>query len=239
MNKKTPSAFRYAWPKTIPVLAGYLFLGTAYGILMAVNGFDVRWTLACSVFVFAGSLQYVGVTMLSSIIHPLTALLMSLIINARHMFYGVSMLHKFEDVKKGRPYLIFGMSDETFTLLVQEDVPEQYNKDNVYLWITALDQLYWIIGSVTGAILGSLLNFNSQGLDFALTALFVVTLVEQWKKKEGHLFALIGIIAPLLCLLIFGASDFIIPAMVLILICMFAVYTVRSKANGNREGGAA
>lgn len=216
MWEKNRAEFQYAFPRTVPVMVGYLFLGAAYGILMNVNGFGVWWTLAVSVLVFAGSLQYLGVTMLASLVHPVTAFFMSVMLNARHLFYGISMLGKYREVKKGKPYLIFGLTDETFSVVCHEQIPEALDKDRVYFWVTFLDQCYWVLGSVAGAIAGSYITFDTTGLDFALTALFVVIFVDQWKQKEGHLSAVIGVGASVVCLVLFGTSSFIIPAMVLI-----------------------
>ena len=213
-------------------MVGYLFLGAAYGILMKVNGFGFGWVLAASVIVFAGSLQYLGITLLAGMVNPVYAFLMGLMINARHLFYGISMLDKFRDVKRGKLYLIFGLTDETFSVLCDENVPEWLDKGKVYLWITALDQLYWVAGSCLGVVIGSMLNFNTTGLDFALTALFVVIFVDQWKSQKDHRPALIGLLASVLCLMIWGASSFIIPAMILIL----GILTIHYKKSEGQKG---
>ena len=212
-------------------MVGYLFLGAAYGILMNVNGFGVWWTLAISLFVYAGSLQYLGVTMLAGMVNPITAFFMSLMLNARHLFYGISMLGKYGEVKKKRPYLIFGLTDETFSVVCHEQIPESLDKDRVYFWITFLDQCYWVCGSVAGAIAGNYITFDTTGLDFALTALFVVIFVDQWKQKEGHLPAVVGVGASIACLLLFGTGAFIIPSMVLI----FAVLGFGYKRGGKKH----
>ena len=221
---------QYAFPRTVPVMVGYLFLGAAYGILMNVNGFGVGWTLAISVLVYAGSLQYLGVTMLASMVNPVTAFFMSLMLNARHLFYGISMLGKYGAVKKRKPYLIFGLTDETFSVVCHEQIPQALDKDRVYFWITLLDQCYWVCGSVAGAIAGSYITFDTTGLDFALTALFVVIFVDQWKQKEGHLPAVIGVGASVVCLVLFGTGAFIIPAMLLIFAILGFNY-VRGEKN--------
>lgn len=223
--------FQYAFPRTVPVMVGYLFLGAAYGILMNVNGFGVWWTLAISTLVFAGSLQYLGVTMLAAAVHPITAFFMSLMLNARHLFYGISMLGRYGEVKKGKPYLIFGLTDETFSVVCHEEIPERLNKDRVYFWVTFLDQCYWVAGSVAGAIAGSYITFDTTGLDFALTALFVVIFTDQWKQREGHLPAVIGVGASVLCLWIFGTDSFIIPAMIVI----FAVLGWNYRRSGKEK----
>ncbi len=228
MSEERMAEFRYALPRTIPVMVGYLFLGAAYGILMNVNGYGIGWTFAISVLVFAGSLQYLGVTMLAGLVHPLAALMMSLMLNARHLFYGISMLGKYGEVRKGKPYLIFGLTDETFSVVCHDTAPKNLDQDKVYFWITLLDQFYWVLGSVLGAIAGSFITFDTTGLDFALTALFVVIFVDQWKQKEGHVPAVTGVLASVLCLIIWGASSFIIPAMILIL----AILTLQYKKKG-------
>ena len=186
MNKGTKQAFQYVVPKTIPVLVGYLFLGAAYGILMQVNGFGIGWTLISSIFIYAGSLQYLEVTLLVGLVSPVYAFLIGLMINARHLFYGISLLNKYRDVKKGKPYLIFALTDETFSVICDENVPETLEQDKVFFWITFLDQCYWVMGSAMGALVGGFLTFNTQGLDFALTALFVVIFTDQWKHQKNH-----------------------------------------------------
>lgn len=228
MGNDKSSELRYAFPRTVPVMVGYLFLGTAYGILMQVNGYGVWWTLAISVLVYAGSLQYLGVTMLASMVSPITALFMSLVLNARHLFYGISMLGKYSAIKEKKLYLIFGLTDETFSVVCHEQIPKKLNSARVYFWITLLDQCYWVTGSVIGAIAGSYITFDTTGLDFALTALFVVIFVDQWKQKEGHGPAVIGVLASVVCLWVFGQSTFIIPAMLVI----FGILGFQYKRNG-------
>lgn len=229
MKERGKEELSYAFPRTIPVMAGYLFLGAAYGILMNVNGYGFWWTLAISIFVYAGSLQYLGVTMLVTLVHPLTALFMSLMLNARHLFYGISMLKKYSGVKRYKPYLIFGLTDETFSVVCHEQIPERLQKDRVYFWITLLDQGYWVLGSALGAIAGSFITFDTTGLDFALTALFVVIFADQWKQREGHRPAVIGVAASVLCLVLWGEQAFIIPAMVAIMAALMILYRKEKK----------
>lgn len=231
MKQEQIQAFKYALPKTVPVLVGYLFLGAAYGILMKVNGYGLWWILAMSVFVYAGSLQYVGVTLLASAVHPLYALFMALMINARHLFYGLSMLGKFKGLGRLKGYLIFALTDETFSVLCQEEVPEEYNKELVYFWISLLDQLYWITGSILGGLLGQALTFNTKGLDFALTALFVVIFTDQWKNQQDHVPAVIGVLASAACVLLVGKDLFILAAMGTIL----AILTLKYKKEAVNE----
>lgn len=184
-----------------------------------------------SIFVYAGSLQYVGITLLVAAVSPLTAFLMALMINARHLFYGISMLDKYRDVKKFKPYLIFALTDETFSVLCNERVPGTLDKDWVYLWASLLDQCYWVAGTLIGALLGNLITFDTTGLDFALTALFIVIFVDQWKAREGHVSAVIGVLASVVCLRIWGPDAFIIPSMVLILV----ILTMKYKKGGKTE----
>jgi 4-azaleucine resistance transporter AzlC len=217
MRKKAVLALGYAFPKTIPVMVGYLFLGMAYGILMKVNGYGIFWALAMSLFVYAGSLQYMGVTFLTAAVDPAYGFLMGLMINARHLFYGISMLGKYRDVKRFKPYLIFALTDETFSVLCSEKVPRAVDREWAYLWVSVLNQCYWVLGSVLGSLVGGVITFNTKGLDFALTALFVVIFTDQWKSRRDHRPALVGVVSSVACLMVFGGQAFIIPAMVLIL----------------------
>ncbi len=218
------AALRYAFPKTVPVMAGYLVLGTAYGILMNVNGYGIWWAVLISIFVYAGSLQYLGITFFAAVVNPWYAFFMSLMLNARHLFYGLSMLDKYKDGGKLKPYLIFALTDETFSVLCNEEVPEGINKYHVYFFASLLDHLYWVTGALIGSLAGGLIRFDTAGMDFALTALFVVIFVDQWKSGQGHKAALAGVGASALCVAVFGQSVFIIPAMILILTIITAWY---------------
>ena len=233
MKKKAILAFQYAFPKTVPVMVGYLFLGMAYGILMRVNGFGIFWTLAMSLFVYAGSLQYVGVTLLAAMVNPAYAFLMGLMINARHLFYGISMLGKYRDLKKFKAYLIFALTDETFSVVCNEKVPRAIDREWVYLWVSLLDQCYWVLGSAAGCVLGSIITFNTKGVDLALTALFVVIFTDQWKSQRDHRPALVGVAGSVVCVIMFGADKFIIPAMIVIL----GVLSIRYQREEKKEVG--
>jgi 4-azaleucine resistance transporter AzlC len=215
--KTKKAALMAALPYTLPVLTGYIVLGAAYGILMDSKGFSLFWILFASVFVYAGSMQFVTVALLAAGFDPLGAFLMTLAVNARHLFYGISMLDQYRGVGKIKPYLIFSLTDESFSILCSAKPPEEIERKWFYFFISFLDHSYWIIGSLLGGILGSMLNINTKGIDFVLTALFVVILINQWKSTTNHLPAIIGIVSAILCRMLFGASDFIIPAMVLIL----------------------
>lgn len=216
MKDKT-NALKAAFPHTIPVLTGFMFLGIAYGILMNSKGYGFGWTVLMSLFAFAGSAQYIAVTFLTTVFNPVYALLMTLIINARHLFYGISMLDKYKNAGRLKPYLIFGLCDETFSVLCSTEPPEGVNKNWFYFFVTLLDHLYWVTGSAIGGLLGSVISFNIKGLDFVLTALFVVIFVGQWRTRKNRLPAMVGVLCSVVCLLIFGQRHFIIPAMLAIL----------------------
>lgn len=227
--KEKRNIYAYAFEKSIPVMVGYLFLGAAYGILMETNGYGIGWVFAMSVCVFAGSLQYASIPMLVSGVHPLYAFLMALMINARHLFYGISMLGRYHNMGKKKLYLIFGLTDETFSVVCDEHVPAYMDEGKVYVLITLFHQCYWVLGSVFGCLAGGFLTFDSTGLDFALTALFVVIFTSQWMEQKKHAPAITGLFASFLCLQIFGPNTFIIPSMALILIVLIISYGMEQK----------
>ncbi|MEY8355774.1 AzlC family ABC transporter permease [Lachnospiraceae bacterium 54-53] len=229
IETKKAAALRYAFPKTVPVMAGYLVLGAAYGILMNVNGHGIWWALLISVFVYAGSLQYLGITFFAAAVNPWYAFFMSLMLNARHLFYGLSMLDKYKGAGRLKPYLVFSLTDETFSVVCGEEPPEGISKYRVYFWISLLDQFYWVTGTVAGALAGSVISFDTAGMDFALTSLFVVIFIDQWKSGRGHQAALVGVLSSAACVVIFGQSVFIIPAMILILAIITAGYFREKK----------
>ena len=210
-------ALKAAFPHTIPVMTGFLFLGIAYGILMNSKGYNFGWSILMSIFVFAGSMQYVAINLLSVAFNPLNALLMTIMVNARHLFYGLSMLEKFKGTGNKKPYLIFGLIDETFSILCSTEPPEGVDRGWFMFFITLLNHIYWVTASALGGILGSMFSFNTKGIDFVMTALFVVIFINQWKSQKQHLPAVIGIAASVLCLLLFGSGGFIIPSMILII----------------------
>jgi 4-azaleucine resistance transporter AzlC len=222
-------ALKAAFPHTIPVFTGFTFLGIAFGILMNTKGYGLGWTVLMSLLVFAGSAQYVTVNFLTSVFNPIYVLLLTLIVNARHLFYGISMLDKYRDTGKFKPYLIFGLCDETFSILCSTNPPEGVNRNWFMFFITLLNHSYWVLGSALGGLLGYMVSFNTKGLDFVLTALFVVIFIGQWKTQRNHGPAIIGVLCSVICLIIFGRSNFIIPSMFAIL----AVLTVfRKKMTG-------
>lgn len=211
------AALRAAFPATIPVLTGYLCIGMAYGLLMANAGYGVFWALLLSLLCYAGSMEFVAVSLLTAGFDPVQALLMALMINARHAFYGLSMLEKYRGTGWARPFLIFSLTDETFSLVSTLEPPDGVTRWDFYFWISLLDYLYWQVGSVLGALIGGLLPFDTTGLDFALTALFIVLFLKQWRKRENRPAALIGLGCTAVSLAVVGADRLVIPAMVLIL----------------------
>ena len=211
------AALRAAFPATLPVLTGYLCIGMAYGLLMANAGYGVFWALLLSLLCYAGSMEFVAVSLLTAGFDPVQALLMALMINARHAFYGLSMLEKYRGTGWARPFLIFSLTDETFSLVSTLEPLDGVTRRDFYFWISLLDYLYWQMGSVLGALIGGLLPFDTTGLDFALTALFIVLFLEQWRKRENRPAALIGLGCTAVSLAVVGADRLVIPAMVLIL----------------------
>lgn len=212
--KKSISALKSVFPKTIPVLTGYLILGIAYGMLMSDKGYGVLWSALMSIFAFCGSMQYVAITLLTTAFDPLSAFFLSLMVNARHVFYGISMLEKYRGMGKLRPFLIFALTDETYSIVSCCEPPENVSDRQFYFCVSFLDWIYWIGGTVIGALLGGALTFNTMGMDFALNALFIVLFIEQWKKPENRISCLIGLLCTALCLLIFGGDSFVIPSMI-------------------------
>lgn len=210
-------ALKVAFPYTIPVFTGFTFLGIAYGILMTSKGYGLIWTLLMSLFVFAGSSQYVAITFLTTAFNPLNAFLMSLAVNARHIFYGISLLNKYKDMGKIKPYLVFGLCDETFSIVCSTEPPEGVSRKWFAFFITLLDHMYWVLGSVIGSLVGYMIPSSIEGLDFVLTALFVIIFVGHWKSKGNRKPAAIGVICSVISLLIFGPDNFIIPSMIAII----------------------
>lgn len=213
-----------AFVATLPVLTGYLVLGFGFGIIMRTNGFGLALTFAMSLLIYAGSMQYAAIGLFTGGASLLTVALTTLMVNARHLFYGISMLEKYKHTGARKPYLIFGLTDETYSLVCGElpEIPCEKRKD-YYLLVTLLNHIYWVTGSVLGVAAGALLQFNSEGIDFALTALFLTVFTEQWLTAKTHAPALIGVGVSVGSLLLFGADGFLIPAMLVIavLLCVY------------------
>ena len=209
--------FKPALAATLPVMAGYLILGFGFGIIIKANGYSTVLAAAMSIFIYAGSMQYVAIGLMTGGASLITTALTTLMVNIRHLFYGVSMLEKYQNTGKARPYLIFALTDETYSLVCGELpglAPE--DRTSYELLVSLLNHLYWIVGSIAGAVTGSLIRFNSQGIDFALTALFLTVFTDQWLTAKKHGPALIGLGASVASLLIFGKDNFLIPAMLII-----------------------
>lgn len=212
------AALRAAFPYTVPILAGFLFLGTAYGVYMNVSGFPAVYPMVMSLTIFAGSMEFVAVNLLLGAFDPLGALALTLMVNARHLFYGIAMLDKYRSVPGWkRKYLIFGMCDESFSINCAAQVPEGVGRGWFYFFVTLLNQCYWVCGATLGGLFGSLLDFDLEGLEFVMTALLTVLFLEQLLKEKDHTSALLGLGMSLLCLLVFGSESFVIPSMLAIL----------------------
>ena len=209
-------ALKAAFPQTIPIFTGFWFLGMAYGIYMNASGFSFVYPLCMSLLIYGGSLEFVAVETLLSPFAPLQTFIMALLIQARHLFYGLSMLDKFKGLGWKKYYLIFGMCDETFSINCSADIPEDVDWGWFYFWVTLLNQFYWSAAATTGGIVGSLLKIDTSGISFVMTAMFVVIFLEQWLKEKEHSASLIGLAVSVLCLVVFGPDSFMVPTMVLI-----------------------
>ena len=217
---------------TLPVMAGYLFLGTGFGMLLQSKGYGFLWAVAMSGFIYAGSMQYLAIDLLCGSASLITAAITTLMVNARHLFYGISMIDAYQDTGIYKPYLIFALTDETYSLNCG-GAPEDVKNPKLYYFLVSLfNQCYWVTGSALGVLVGTLLPVSTEGIDFALTALFVTVFVEQWKSTQDHIPALIGVVCSLVCVIAFGPGSFLIPAMILITI---ALTLYRGKKEGMRH----
>ncbi len=213
-------ALKAAFPRTLPVMAGYLVLGFGFGVLLVSRGYSWLWGLLMSLLIYAGSMQFVAIDLLTSGATLIASALMTLLINARHLFYGLSMLEEYKNTGLKKPYLIFALTDETYSLVCRGEVPEGIDKGWYYFFISALNQLYWVLGSLSGALVGELFRFDARGVEFSMTALFVVIFTQQWLDSRDRRPAVIGLISALICLLVFGPANFILPSMGLILLLL-------------------
>ena len=208
--------FRKAFLKSLPVMAGYIVLGIGFGILLRNAGFGPVWAFAMAAAVYAGSMQYVGVGLLAGGAGVLTTVLTTVMVNARHLFYSISMTGRYKNAGKYKPYLIFALTDETYSLLCDGETPDREHADFYRFLVSLFNHLYWITGCVLGSLLGAVLPFSSAGIEFSMTALFIASFTEQWLRTKEHIPALTGLLSTLLCLLLFGPERFLIPAMLLI-----------------------
>ncbi len=233
MKNSAPSVVRQAFYKSLPVLAGYVILGTGFGILLRNAGYGVLWAFAMSCLIYAGSMQYVGVGLISGGVSVITTILTTIMVNARHLFYSISMIERYKGAGKYKPYLIFALTDETYSLLCDGQVPEE-RTGNLYRFLVSLfNQSYWVTGSVIGSLLGSVLPFSTDGIEFSMTALFIASFTEQWISGGNHIPAMAGFGCSLLCLLIFGPERFLIPAMLLITVVLTVV---QNRITYEKEG---
>ena len=212
-----------AFPHTLPILAGFAFLGFAYGLYMSALGFSFLYPTLMALCIYGGSLEFVAAEMLLGPFAPFSALLASLMIQARHLFYGVAMLEKFKGTGKKKPYLIFGMCDETFSVNYSAEIPPDVDRGRFMFFVTLLNQSYWVLSAMLGGIVGDVIPFNTEGLDFVMTAMFVVIFLDEWKKEKQHISALLGLGISALCLALFGATNFMLPTMVCILLVLTAL----------------
>lgn len=214
---KLSAAVRAAFPHTIPIMTGYLAVGLAYGVLMASKGYNFLWSGFVSAFAFCGSMQYVAITLLTSVFDPAQAFLLSLMVNARHLFFSLALLPKYRGAGRLKFFLIYTLSDENFSLSSSVEPPEDIDPPLFYFAMSFLTWLYWVVFSMVGGLAGSLLTFDTTGIDFALTALFVVLFIEQVVKKENRAPGAAGLVCAVAGLAVFGADNMVIPAMVLTL----------------------
>ena len=228
------STLKYAFLASLPVMAGYLVLGMGFGILLQDKGYGWYWALLMSLTIYAGSMQYVAIDLLTTGATVLATAMMTVMVNIRHLFYGISMLGKYGKAGKEKPYLIFALTDETYSLVCAPDLPDNVDERLYHFSLSLMNQCYWVTGSVIGGVAGAVLPFDSTGIDFAMTALFVVIFVEQWEKAKNHLPAITGVGVSVLCRLIFGADGFLIPSMIGITAVLFLLRGMLDKeADGN------
>lgn len=210
-------ALKTAFPHTLPICIGFLFLGISYGFLMRSKGFSFIYPLLMSMLIFAGSMEFVTVNLLLLPFNPITTFLLTLMVNARHIFYGISMLDRYKNCGIKKYYLIFGMCDESFSINSSVTVPSDVDVGWFMFWVTFLNHIYWVTGAVLGGLLGYIIHFDTTGIEFVMTALFVVMFINQWEESKHHLPAMIGISCSLLCLIVFN-QNFMIPAMLMIVL---------------------
>lgn len=224
-------AFETALPYTLPICVGFLFLGMSYGFLMRSMGFSVWYPMLMSFFIYAGSMEFVTANLLMSAYNPLYAFVLTLLVNARHMFYGISMLDKYKNIGWKKFYLIYGMCDESFTINCTVTPPKDVDKGWFMFFVTLLNQIYWVGGATLGALLGSVITFDTTGIGFVMTALFVVMFINQWEESSDHRPALIGLISSFICLILLGADNFMLPDMALIIL----IFTLDRKNLDKQE----
>lgn len=229
MNQKL---IKQAFYKSVPVMAGYLFIGIGFGIYLRDAGYGLVWALAMSVLIYAGSMQYVGIGLITGGASILTAMITTFMVNARHLFYSISMIDRYKNAGKYKPYMIFALTDETYSLLSDDQVPETEKTGAFRFLVSFFDHCYWIAGSVIGSLLGGVLPFSTRGIEFSMTALFIASFTEQWLSGGSRFSALTGILCTLGSLIVFGPDRFLIPAMLLI---TFVLTAARSRLKRGKE----
>ena len=227
MNK---TVVRQAFIKSVPVMAGYIVLGIGFGILLHGAGYGVGWAFAMGAFIYAGSMQFVGVGLLAGGASVLTTIFTTVMVNARHLFYSISMIGRYRDAGRYKPYMIFALTDETYSLLCDGGAPAEGDPHLYRFLVSLFDHCYWVTGCVLGSLLGAVIPFSTAGIEFSMTALFITSFTEQWLKTRDHLPALVGLLGTLVCLLLFGPERFLIPAMLLITLALTLVRKREEKA---------
>lgn len=231
--RDTVRVAKEAFYHTIPVLTGYLFLGFAFGVFLESKGYNWLWALFMSVAIYAGSMQFVAVDLLAGAASLIGAAMMTLMVNARHLFYGIAMLEEFKSMGRKKPYMIFSLTDETFSLLCEVHEKPGTDRRQLLFCVSLFNHLYWILGSVAGAVLGSILHIPSNGIDFVMTALFTVIFLNRWQAETDHSASILGVVISIVCLLIFGPSGFIIPSMLAMTI-VFLLFRSRLEQKGDK-----
>ena len=227
---KQHSIVKQAFIKTVPVMAGYVVRGAGFGILLRNAGYGVLWAFAMSLFIYAGSMQYVGVSLITGGASIFTTALTTVMVNARHLFYSISMVDRYKDAGKYKPYMIFGLTDETYSLLCDGKTPEGADPAYYRFLVSIFNQSYWVTGSVLGSLLGTVLPFSTEGIEFSMTALFIASFTGQWMSTGDHIPALTGLLSTLVCLVLFGPDRFLIPAMLLITLVLTLLRSRREEA---------
>lgn len=220
---------QFAFKQSVPILFGYVFIGIAFGLMLQKAGYHWLWAPFCSIVVYAGSLQYMLVALLTSGAGLLTTFVLSLVINGRQIFYGLSLLERYRGYGKFKPYMIFSLTDETYSLLCAMKTPEDIDEKKAMFFISFFNQIYWIVGSIIGALVGDLITFDSAGIEFAMTALFVVILIEYLQEEKNRLPALIGIISAILFLMLLSPDSFILPS---ICVSVFILIVFKNQVDG-------
>lgn len=223
-------ALKTVFLDTVPVMTGYLFLGISFGILLGEAGYGLPWAFSMALFMYAGSAQFLSVSLLANHASVLSSAIAIFLLNARHIFYGISLIDTYKNTGKKKPYLIFALTDETYSLVTQNQPPEGIKKHTYCFLVSLLDHIYWVAGCVIGSVAGNFIPISFEGIEFVLTALFVTLFTEQWLSNKNHFPAIVGVVSTVLCLVIFGKDIFLIPSMVLI-----AILLTTTRKTGKRK----